>query len=183
MDSNTHHNHFLIWHFVHILTLVTWKLQVVCEHSTYWMAALLSEMSIFCDRAACEILLVNYGSEHASQSLSADNSFSHTYMHNLKTKGRIWTFCITNDCSIIGDIPCLVQSCMRDLTGELQPQTHIDCSLIQHCVYILTASHFIHWYLVCNYVSQQNSHSLWLYCTPNDNFTANDALFYKNKFG
>ena len=36
-------------------------------------------------------------------------------------------------------------------------------------------------YLVRNYIWQQNSRSLWLYYTPNDSFTASNALFYKNK--
>ena len=57
-----------------------------------------------------------------------------TYICNLKTNGYIWTICISNDCCTIRDIPCLVYSCLRDLTGELQPQTHIGSSLIQHCV-------------------------------------------------
>ena len=43
------------------------------------------------------------------------------------------------------------------------------------CAY--TASPYVHSYLVCNYTWQQNSSSLWLYYTPNDTFTANDASF------
>ena len=72
----------------------------------------------------------------ASQSPS-NEPVVHTYMCNLKTTDHIWIFSISKDCSTIGDIPCVVQSCMRDLTGELQPQICIGCSLIQHCVGIL----------------------------------------------
>ena len=72
------------WHFVHtyscnlLTTGRTWN-------STYWMTALLSEMSIFWVRVACEIQLANYmyGSNHTSQFLS-DRPFACTYMHNLK---------------------------------------------------------------------------------------------------
>ena len=45
-----------------VLTLVTWKLQIVYERCTYRMTALLSEVSIFCVRAGCKIGLVSYGS-------------------------------------------------------------------------------------------------------------------------
>ena len=65
-------------------------------------------------------------------------------MHNLKTSGYIWTFDISNDCYIIGDILCVVYSCMRDLIGELCPPTHIGHSLIQHCVCVYPASPCIH---------------------------------------
>ena len=51
------------------LTLVTQKLQVVCR-CTYRMTALLSEMSIFCVRAGCEVQMTSYTSNNASQSPS-----------------------------------------------------------------------------------------------------------------
>ena len=53
------------------------------EHSTYQTTARVSEMAIFWVRAACKIWLVSYGSERASQSLSADNPL----VHNLKITG------------------------------------------------------------------------------------------------
>ena len=33
---------------------------------------------------------------------------TYMYMYNLKTTHCIWMFCISNDCSTIGDIPCIV---------------------------------------------------------------------------
>ena len=53
-------------------------------------------------------------------------------------------FCISNNCSTIKDIPWVVQSCMRDSTGELQPRTCIAVTLwyntivctLQICIYI-----------------------------------------------
>ena len=71
------------------------------------MTALLLEMSFFCVRAACKVQLASYGSKHALWSLS-DTPFVCTYTHNLKTTGHIWMFWILNDCSTIGDIPCVV---------------------------------------------------------------------------
>ena len=81
-----------------ILTLRTWKLQVVYWRSTHRMTAILLKMSIFCVRAGCEIWFVSYGSKHASQFLS-DKPFACRYMqgcwlcahsHILKATGYIW---------------------------------------------------------------------------------------------
>ena len=128
-----------------VLALVTRKLQLVFGRSTYWMTALLSEMSISCVRAGCKIQMASYTSKHASQSL-CDKPFlciHCTKTHNSKTSGHMWTFSISNDCSIITDILCVVYICTRDLTGELWPETCTGCSLIQHCVCILV-SPYIH---------------------------------------
>ena len=56
LDLNTHHNNFLIRHFVCTYTRNS-KLQVIHVYgrSTYQITALLSKMSIFCVRAGCEI--------------------------------------------------------------------------------------------------------------------------------
>ena len=48
---------------------------------------------------------------HITDSLLHGN-FVHTYTHNLKTKGRIKTHNLTNDCSTIEDIYFLGYSCM-----------------------------------------------------------------------
>ena len=50
---------------------------------------------------------------------------------------HIERLCITED------ILCVLQSCMRDPTGELQPQTGIIRSLMQHCVCMLQAHTYI----------------------------------------
>ena len=97
MESNTHRNLFQYnIYTVYILTLVTWKIQVLYKRCTYWMTALLSGVPIFCVRAGCEIGLVSYGSKHSLQFLS-DQWFVHPYTHNLKTTGYIWTFSVSYD--------------------------------------------------------------------------------------
>ena len=123
-----------LWLQVHIV--VSFQYNILCVlthlirkrdvygHSTDQMIALLSEISIFWVRTVCEMQLVSYGSNHTLQSLF-HMPLMCTSIHNLKITGHIWTFCILNDCSTIEDIPCVVWSCMRDLTGELWPQTHI----------------------------------------------------------
>ena len=127
-----------------VLTFITWKLQVVSGDCTYRMTALLLDITIFCVRPGCEIQLASYGSKHALQSLFS-KSFVHTCTHNFKTTVHIWTFCIPNNFSTIEDIPCVVWSCMRDMTKKLWPQTHIGHSLIKSwCV--CTASSYIHRY-------------------------------------
>ena len=70
MNPNTERN-FFRYNILCIFTLVTRKLQVVCWRSTYRMTALLSEMSIFCVRAGCQVWMVRYASKHALQSLSS----------------------------------------------------------------------------------------------------------------
>ena len=55
------------------------------------------------------------------------------------TTGYMRTFSILNDCSTIGQIPCVVYSCNRDPIGELRPQTPIGRSLIPTWVCTLQA--------------------------------------------
>ena len=51
---------------------------------------------------------------------------------------------------IIEDFLCVVSSCNRDSTGQLQPKTRIGRSLMRHCMRILHACiHITIWY---NYV-------------------------------
>ena len=83
------------------------------------------------------------------------------YTNNLKTRGHI----LSNDCSNIRDIICMVKSCMRDPIGELWPQTRISRILIQHCVRILQARAYIHCYLVCNDPCQYNKTHIAYDCT------------------
>ena len=136
-------------------------------------------MSILCVRAGCKILFASYSSKHTWQSLS-DKPFVHTHVltvctHNLKTKGHIWTFRISNDCSIIKDISCL--SCMRDPTGKLRPQTHIDQSLTQNCVRTLKAHTYIAIWCATTHDNKTHVHMYLMtaYYTLNNSFTANDA--------
>ena len=74
-----------------ILICTIRKLRVILGHSTHRTTALLSEMTIFWVRAACEIQLVSYGSKHASQSLS-DTPFVRisTSTCKSKTTSHIW---------------------------------------------------------------------------------------------
>ena len=101
---------------------------------------LLAEMSIVCVRAGCEIQWqVMTPNTHCSLFL-----ISHLCVLTCitwKLQSHIWTLCISNDCSITRDIPCVV--CVRNPTGDIQPQTCIGHSLIQHCVHMLQAVSYI----------------------------------------
>ena len=160
-----------IWHFAHTYT---------CNSKSkgrIWTFYLLSETSIFCVRAGCEIWMVNYSSKHALQSFSN----KHTYMHNLKTSGHIWRFSILNDCYIIRVILCVVWGCMIDLTGGLLLRTHI-CRSPIHCVRILQDHTYIA--IWCTITHDNKTHvPMTAYSIPKDGFTAKDASFYKNKAG
>ena len=86
-------------------------------------------------------------------------------------------FCISNDCSPLGDIPCVISTCMKDLTGELRPQTGIGGSLIQHCVCIPQASTYIAiWYTTTH--NNKTTYIMTAYYTTNDSFAANNPLFH-----
>ena len=87
-------------------------------------------------------------------------------------------------CYIIGDILCVVQNCTRDPTGKLWCETRISRSLMRHCLRILEARMYM--YIANCYATMSDNKLMYLmtaYYTPNDSFTANDALFYKNKLG
>ena len=75
-------------------------------------------------------------------------------MYKLKSSGHIWTFSISNHCYIIGGILCVVQSCTRDPTEELQPKTRIGRSLIQHCACIFCKPVF---YISIGYASTSDN--------------------------
>ena len=129
MDPNTHHNIFPIRHSVCTnlkTTGCTWVFYIPNNCFTI-------QDVFFCVRARCELQLVSYSSKHASQCL-CNKQFVHGYGHNLKTTGHIWTFYISSNNSTIRDIPWVLWSCMRDLTGELRLQTCISLSQIQHYV-------------------------------------------------
>ena len=80
--------------------------------------------------------MASYASKHASQSLS-DRPFLRvqcSQTHNLKTSRRTLISSISKDCYIIGDIFRVFQSCSRNSTGELRPETRMGRFLIPHCV-------------------------------------------------
>ena len=69
MAPNAHHRLFLVCHLC-ILTCITWKLQVIYEHSTYQTTVPLSKTFLLWFRVAWEIWLESYDPRHVSQSFS-----------------------------------------------------------------------------------------------------------------
>ena len=118
--------------------------------------------------------------------ISSDKPFVHTYIHNLKTTGPIWTFCISNDSSTMQ---------RHSLCGlELHERFNWRATVLgMHrsffhktlCAY--TESPYIHRYLMHNYVPvrQQNSWAMTTKLmhlntgcyTTNNAFNANNACF------
>ena len=76
---------------------------------------------------------------------------------------------------------------MRDLTGELQPQTHISSSLIQHCVCVLQANTCIIIWCVTMNANETHVPYEWISCSPIQHcvhtVTANNASIYTNEVG
>ena len=138
-----------------VLTLVTQKLPVVYGPSTYQMTALLLEMSIFWVRTTCKILLVSYGSKHASQSL-----FNKPFC----ILQVIYRFSVYQTIALLSKtfLVCL-RVAWEILLESYAPDTHQSFSDTALCVY--TASPYIHPYFVSNYAWQQNSCTLWLHTT------------------
>ena len=141
-----------------------WTLCISNNCSAIW------DVYFLCAGACCDIRLASYDSKHWAQFFSG-KPFVRPYTPNLKTKGYIWMVSISNDCSTIVDILCVVYNCMRDSTGELRPQIRISRSLIQNCVYILQALIYIA--IWCATTHDNKTHvpydcilhtKWWLYC-------------------
>ena len=84
----------------------------------------------------------------------------------------IWTFFISNDCSTgatcIGPWTCITVILWYNTVIQ-----YVYCKPIHTFALLFGAQ--LH--------MTTNSRSLWPYYTPNNGFTAHDALFYKNKIG
>ena len=166
----------LLYAILCVLTHITWKLQVVDGCSTYQTTVLLLEMSIFLVTAACVVWLVDYGTKHALQSLS-DTPFLHTYKHNVKLQvvyvcSTYWTTALLLETFLVWFRVAWVI-----WLESYGPRCTLRSFFDTTCAYykpVLTS-------LFGTTTRQQNSCSLWVYYTPNDNFTANNALFYKSK--
>ena len=83
--------------------IITQKVYSVYEKSTHQTTAQVSEICLFLVRAACDQISTSYDLKMCHSGFSIWH-FMCNYMHNLKTKGRIRTFYLWNDCSTIGDI-------------------------------------------------------------------------------
>ena len=120
------------------------KTIVTCSIQMFYIlndSSTVLQWSILSVRARHEIQMASYGSKHALQSVSDKTSVgTYTKLENFTSYKDIQHM---NDCYIIRDILCVVYSYMRDLTGELRPQTCTGYSLIQHCMCILQAHRFI----------------------------------------
>ena len=64
--------------------------------------------------------------------------FVRNYTHNSKTKGRMRTFYLSNNCSTIGHINSLGESCMQDTIGELYIQNRITTTFRYNILCVLT---------------------------------------------
>ena len=143
MDPNMNHNHFSIWHFV-----------CTYAHNSKTTGRI---WTFYISNDCSSIRDVELDERYGWQVMTPNTHCSLFPTRHLcvlthitwKLDMHVWTFCILNDCSTIKDISDVVQSCMSDSTGKLQPQTCIGCSLMQHCVY--TASPYTIRFLVCNY--------------------------------
>ena len=152
-----------------LLTLVTQKLQVIYEPCSYWVTALLSEMSIFCVIAGSIIRLVSYGSKHSLQFLS-NKPFVPPYTHNLRTTGNVWTFNISNDCSTIGEI-------LLELR-EIQSVILWYKIICVYCKYVCSSLFGVQRPMAPKLTCLMTAHY-----TQNDSFTANNSSCFKNIVG
>ena len=135
------------------------KLQVVYEHSTYQMTALLSVFSVL------ELDVRHDWWVMAPNTHCSFFPMSHLCVLTCKTwkLQLIYGWSAYQMTALLSKTFLVWFTVARDSSGELLPQTRIICSLIQNCVYI--ASRYIHRYLVRNYAWQQNSRTLWQHTT------------------
>ena len=103
MGPNTRHGLVSIHHFVHTSMHSSKTKRHIRTLYLSNDCSTIEDISIFWVRTVCEIRQASYESKHALQPLS-DMTFVHTYTHNSKTTGRIQTFCVSNECSTMGDV-------------------------------------------------------------------------------
>ena len=148
--------------FCAYLTLVTQKLHVKFWCSRYWMTALRSEMSIFCVKGRCKILVAKYASKCASQSLSISHFCVNSVLRHITWKLQVICGSLAYRATAIVSEAFF---CGLELYWRLNWRTTawdtIGLSPIRHCLRILRL--YIHRYFVRNYAWQQNSLILWLH--------------------
>ena len=132
-------------------------------------------MFIFCVKAGHEIQLLSYGSKHSSQFLS-DKSFVRPSTHNLKTTGYKWTFSILTDCSTIETFLVWFR-----VAREIQLESYCPRHASAICVYCKPV--YTSLFGMQLSMPTKLTYLMTVYYTPNDGFTANNASFYKRKFG
>ena len=182
MEWNIYYNLFPVLRFVSTSTHNS-KTTGHIGPSTYQMTALLSKIFIFRVRAKCEIWFASYGSKHVSQSLSI-KPFVNSYIHNLKTKGHIWTLCMFNSYSSIGDTPCVILKLHERSEWAFGSDTHrlfSDTTML--CVYCKHVSVHTLLFGMQLHFTTKLIYLMTAYYTPNNSFTVKNASFYKNKVG
>ena len=108
-----------------------------------------------------------------------------TQTYNLITAGHMQKFTIFNDCYIIREILCVVQSCTRDTTGELWFETRIGRSMMYDigCIHYKSVYTSLFGTQLCRTAKLTYLMIACMYYAPNNGFTANDASFCNNKVG
>ena len=87
--------------------------------------------------------------------------FVHTSTHNWKTTGCKWMFCISNNNSTIDDIPCVLQSCTKHLTGEFWIQTSIVVVLWYNIIMYILLSSYIWISIWCPTTHDNKTHTAY----------------------
>ena len=132
------------------------------QRSAHQTTALLSEIFLFLVMAACKLRSASYGL-NILHGCFPIHHFVHNYTHNLKTKGRIRMFYLSNDHSTIRDISIPWVRAVND--GRLMdPNMQRYYLLIQQ--------------FVCTYTRNSKSTGcIWTFYTSNDCFTIGDVYF------
>ena len=167
-----------------ILTLVTRTLQVVCGCFTYCIQRLLCYR-----RCIFSMLELDARCEwRFTPSNMHWNLFSTSHLcvlaHIISKVHVLYVrFAYRTTALLYRDILCEGQSYMKDSTGEIPPQARIGHSFIQNIVCIYRKLIYTLLFGMQQHLTTKLTHLMTVFYTPNDGFTANDASFYKNKFG
>ena len=163
-----------------VLTLVNQKLQVVCGCSTYRMTALLLEMYIFHVRAGCEIWMVSYASKYASQSLSDKQSYAYSVLRRITWKLQvILGYSGYQTTAILSETFFVLFRFAIEIQLESYDPRHALVVLWYDivCMYCKPAYISLFDTQLCLTTNLTYMYLITAYYTPNDGFTANDALF------
>ena len=136
-----------------VFTLIARKLQVVCWRSRYWMTALLTEMSIFCVRGGCKILIARYTSKCALQSLS-DKPLSHIQCILIHKTRKLQVICGHSAywmTLILSETIFVLFRFVLEIQLEIYGPRHASVTLWYDIVCVYCKPPYIHRYLMWNY--------------------------------
>ena len=148
------------------------------------MTALLSEMSIICIRAGCEVRMARYAFKHSSQSLSNGYFCVYSVFRHITWKLQVIRTCLAyRTTAVLSETLFVWLRFAIEIWLESYGPRHASVILWYSIVCVYCKPVYTSLFGAQLRLTTELTYLMTAYYTPNDSFTANDTLFYKNKFG